>query len=87
MKKFIVDTGKKKYIVKAKDAKRAVELVKKIDDKIKKPYSIVKIENRLGNVSVYGGPMSAEKAEKTAKYLRNRPEYRTCKIWVEKHGI
>lgn len=32
MKKFIVDTGEKKYIVKAKDAKRAVELVKKIDD-------------------------------------------------------
>ena len=87
MKKFIVDTGEKKYIVKAKDAKRAVELVKKIDDKIKKPYSVVKIENRLGNVSVYGGPMSAEKAEQTAKYLRNRPEYRTCKIWVEKHGI
>lgn len=87
MKKFIVDTGKKKYSVEANDAEHAVELVKKIDDKIKKAYSVVKIENRLGNVSVYGGPMSAEKAEETAKYLRNRPEYRTCKIWVEKHGI
>lgn len=87
MKKFIVDTGKKKYTVKANDAMHAVEIVKRIDDKIKKPYSVVKIENRLGNVSVYGGPMSAEKAEQTAKYLRNRPEYRTCKIWVEKHGI
>lgn len=32
MKKFIVDAGKKKYIVKANDAKRAVELVKKIND-------------------------------------------------------
>jgi len=32
MKKFIVDTGKKKYIVKAKDAEYAVELVKTIDD-------------------------------------------------------
>lgn len=87
MKKFIVDIGKKKYSVEANDAEHAVELVKKIDDDAKKAYSVVKIKNRLGNVSVYGGPMSAEKAEETAKYLRNRSEYRTCKIWVEKRGI
>lgn len=30
MKKFIVDTGKKKYSVEANDAEHAVELVKKI---------------------------------------------------------
>ena len=41
MKKFIVDTGKKKYIVKAKDAERAVKLVngtvtdKNLQDSIK----------------------------------------------------
>jgi len=32
MKKFIVDTGKKKYIVEATDAEHAVELIKQIDD-------------------------------------------------------
>lgn len=31
MKKFIVDTGKKKYIVKATDAEHAVKLIKKVD--------------------------------------------------------
>ena len=32
MKKFIVDTGKKKYKVEANDAEHAVKLIKKIDD-------------------------------------------------------
>ena len=55
MKKFIVDTGKKKYIVEANDAEHAVEIVKKIDS--------VKDEAFVIEVYWRGAKISGEKRQ------------------------
>lgn len=45
MKKFIVDTGKKKYSVEANDAEHAVELVKKIADAGWFDFTLIEIQD------------------------------------------
>ena len=54
MKKFIVDTGKKKYSVEANDAEHAVKLVKKIDDETSQLQTVnALIEDEKAAVAAY----------------------------------
>lgn len=88
MKKFIVDTGKKKYIVKAKDAKRAVELIKKTDDNaIDDSPKITQLSRNFGRVRVLErngyfeiewptlGKVYTEEAEQFLRDLQNAMNY------------
>lgn len=54
MKNFIVDTGKKKYRVKANDAEHAVELIKKIADEASQLQTVnALIEDEKAAVEAY----------------------------------
>jgi len=82
MKKFIVDTGKKKYSVKAKDAEHAVELVKKIDDEddiglslerslrtLSWKYTVGKIYDYIRTHAVYGVPNNPDAINRVKEVL------------------
>jgi len=54
MKKFIVDTGKMKYIIEANDEEHAVEIVKKIDDEASQLQTVnALIEDERAAVEAY----------------------------------
>ena len=73
MKKFIVDTGKKKYRIKANDAKRAVVLVKKIDDEVKDSM-IVYDKNFFGEFNGFEAGLFSKLANNAISQIKEYPK-------------
>lgn len=73
MKKFIVDTGKKKYRVKANDAKRAVELVKTIDKEVKDSM-IVYDKNFFGEFNGFEAGLFSKMANSAISQIKEHPK-------------
>ena len=82
MKTFIVDTGKKKYIVEANDAEHAVEIVKRIDDEddialslekslktLSSKYTVGKIYDYIRTHAVYGVPNNPDAINRVKEVL------------------
>lgn len=82
MKKFIVDTGKKKYKVEANDAKHAVDIVKKIDDERTATVQRVKMTKEKGKYWIVEYESSPYVYE--AEYFKTKNE---ALSWAKSKGF